>query len=199
MYFPLPFLPTIDYHSPGLGWNADRTKVGKMHNAQVGWEEIPGGVLKHAAVDLIGPPGTPILAVDRGSVIRQPYPFFDGTYAFEIKHPRFIARYCEVAPKTEVQAGDWVEAGQVIAYIGVQTYVHKMLHFELYSSLDTSSLFVGYAKEFAPFYRRKDVYNPIPTLDSIAHTAMRNVSKAYEYEFDALDRKFLKKLTLNDI
>jgi len=94
--FPIPFVPELDYRGP-RGWNADRTAVAKKLN-------VPGGVLKHAACDLIAPPGTPVLAVADGFVRDAPYPFYpkEGpliTYAFSIQHKGFIARYCEIDRK----------------------------------------------------------------------------------------------------
>ena len=84
MQFPLPFVPTRSYKG-GNGFGGSR-------------ESVRAG-LRHAANDLAARPGVPVLAIDDGQVISDPYVFFRGTYAFEIRHPGFIARYCEIAAK----------------------------------------------------------------------------------------------------
>ncbi len=77
MIFPLPFKPQADYKSGGRKFGAPRD----------------GGSRLHAGCDLIAPKGTQIRALEDGTVVRGPYPFFNGTYAIEVKHSHFIARY----------------------------------------------------------------------------------------------------------
>jgi murein DD-endopeptidase MepM/ murein hydrolase activator NlpD len=168
--FPIPYVPALDYRGP-RGWNADRSGVAKQLN-------VPGGVLKHAACDLIAPPGTPVLAVADGFVRDAPYPFYptEGpqiTYAFSIQHRGFVARYCEIARKVEVKVGDFVLEGQVIAYVGDQPG-HDMLHLEL-------------------FFRRSDVMDPTPYLDLWRHSAVWPKSTKYKFKpRDAEGRLFLE-------
>ncbi len=199
MIFPLPFVPAQSYRG-GLGWNADRSKVAKAANEKAGYEKIPGGILRHAAVDLMAPFGTPVLAMDEGEVLGQPYFFFDNTWAIEIAHPKFLARYCEINRVAEVKKGDLVKPGQVIGYVGDQSYwAGDMLHLELYSGKTGGNLTTDYSAKNAPFYRRKDVFDPTATLDSIRGTAIRDLRDKYNYEEDADKRKFLKKYSLEDL
>jgi murein DD-endopeptidase MepM/ murein hydrolase activator NlpD len=145
--FPLSFIPNENYKSNRLGFNAPRPIMGK-------------GRL-HGACDLLAPIGTVVYAVDEGDVIAGPYHFYLGVYAIEIKHRFFTARYGEVKQKTLVKAGDHVEKGQPIAYIG-KVGRGSMLHFEMFSGVATGSLSDN---SRPPFMRRKDLMNPEPFLD----------------------------------
>jgi hypothetical protein len=135
MRFPLPYVPTQSYRG-GRGFGASREKVRKG--------------LRHGAVDLMAPPGTPVLAIDDGVVIGGPSPFFRGTYALEVKHPSFVARYSEIARNTEVRVGSLVKAGQVIAYVGDQPG-HDMLHLEMFAGTLDGAL----TQKGKPFDRRE--------------------------------------------
>jgi len=159
MHFPLPFLPERNYVG-GLGFDADRSAVARKLGT------IPGNVLRHGACDLVAPPGTPVLAIDDGRVLRGPYPFFLGTYAIEVQHTNFIARYCEVACRTEVRKHDPVFAGQVIGYVGNQPG-GDMLHLELFSGALTGELTTAKTVANRPYYRRKDLMDPTALLDSL--------------------------------
>ncbi len=121
--FPVPYIPNENYRG-GRGFGADRTAVAKLL-------KIPGGKLKHGAVDLIVPPKTPVLAMEDGVMLKGPYNFFLNVYAIEGQHSRFIARYCEISEIGAVRAGALVTEGQVIAYVGNQPGA-DMLHLELF-------------------------------------------------------------------
>ncbi|HEY7574944.1 MAG TPA: M23 family metallopeptidase [Thermoanaerobaculia bacterium] len=173
MHFPLAYIPSQSYKG-GRGFGASREKV------RAG--------LRHGAVDLMSPPGTPVLAIDTGVVTRGPYPFFRGTYAIEIEHSRFIGRYCEIARETEVAVGEQVESGQVIAYVGNQPG-HDMLHFEMYDGTSQGDLT---QMGRPPYDRRRDLIDPTPCLDRLRHT-VANIEgqKKWEYWDDKEGRKFL--------
>jgi len=181
MKFPLPYVPTIPYKG-GNGFGASRDKRRKG--------------LKHAANDLAAPPGTPVLAMDEGVVLRGPYQFFVGTYALELQHPQFIVRYCEIDSKTEVNAGDTVREGQVIAYVGNQPG-HDMLHVEFYTGTLTGDLT---QMSHPPYDRRGDVFNGAEFLDRTVRTVSHwEGNNKYRYYTDSEGRKFLERMDLRDI
>ena len=132
-----------------------------------------GGARLHAGCDLYFPKGTPIHAIADGVVTRGPYPFYCETFALEIDHGTFVARYGEIQSKTEVIAGARVKAGQKIASVGHLVGIQvpsDMLHFELYDKSLSGPLTVasdsGSAmKNGVPFMRRKDLIDPTLKLN----------------------------------
>jgi murein DD-endopeptidase MepM/ murein hydrolase activator NlpD len=184
MKFPLPYVPTKTYKG-GNGFGASRDNVRKG--------------LKHAANDLAAPPGTPILAMDSGVVIGGPYEFFKGpTFALEIQHPQFIARYCEIAKVAEVKIGDLVKEGQVIAYVGNQPGA-DMLHLEFFTGELTGNLSFSPGTH-PPFDRRDDVFNGVEFLDRTVHTVSHwEGAQAYRYYADSDGGKFVERMDLRDI
>lgn len=181
MKFPLPYVPSTSYKG-GNGFGASREKV------RAG--------LRHAANDLAAPPGTPVLSMDEGVVLRGPYPFFRGTYALEVQHPQFIARYCEIAARVEVKVGDIVVEGQVIAYVGDQPG-NDMLHLEFFTGELTGDLSQG---STPPYDRRGDVFDGSEYLDRTQHTVSHwEGDNKYRYDTDEAGRKFVERMDLRDI
>ena len=90
-----------------------------------------------------------------GRVLRGPCAFYHGTFAIEVQHKDYMARYCKVKGCAGGgHVGSVVTEGQVIAYAG-KVVVDSMLHFEMYSDpTDTSSLT---DRSRPPFMRRKDL------------------------------------------
>jgi murein DD-endopeptidase MepM/ murein hydrolase activator NlpD len=135
-----------------------------------------GGARAHAAVDLYMPDGTPVLALAHGTVAREPYAFYRDTWALDIDHGAFLARYCELErPEAGVFAvGDAVTSGQPIGAVGVMKnadgtrwtgVASMMLHLELYDKTETGKLYraVGTSARsvhYVPFFRRKDLIDP---------------------------------------
>ncbi len=145
MSFPLQFIPALSYKTGARYFGAPRAD-GR----------------KHAACDLIAPVGTPVLAVDRGWITAGPYPFYHGTFAIEVRHPGFVARYCELrgaAPGLRV--GSEVLQGEVIGYVG-RMHIESMLHFEMYSGKEVGPLT---QRKNPPFQRRGDLLDPTAYLD----------------------------------
>jgi murein DD-endopeptidase MepM/ murein hydrolase activator NlpD len=145
------------------------------------WEEQPrafaspraGGARLHAGCDLYFPKGTPIHAIADGVVTRGPYAFYCATFALEIDHGLFVARYGEIQSKTEVTAGATVKAGQKIASVGHLVGIQvpsDMLHFELYDKSVSGPLTVANdsssaIKNGVSFMRRKDLVDPTLQLN----------------------------------
>ena len=108
-----------------------------------------------------------------GVVTRGPYAFYRGTFALEIDHGSFLARYGEIQAKTEVTAGAIVRAGQRIARVGHLVGIQvpsDMLHFELYDKSLSGPLTVAIESASAvrigvPFMRRKDLIDPTLKLN----------------------------------
>lgn len=182
MIFPVPYIPSENYRG-GRGFGADRSAVAALL-------KIPGGQLKHGAVDLIVPPKTPVLAMAEGMVVRGPYPFFLNVYAIELQHTQFLARYCEIHPNTEVRNGHPVKEGQVIAYVGNQPGA-DMLHLELFSGAGSGDLSLNRAdRRNAPYYRRSDLMDPTAVLDGIRFTVAQRAFPM-KYITDDAGRKFI--------
>jgi len=128
------------------------------------------GARAHAGCDLYYPQGTKIYAVKDGTVVRGPYYFYANTYAIEVDHGTFLARYGEIQSNAQVKVGDSVSAGQHIAQVGHLVGINvpsDMLHFEMYSNTSSGSLSVSgggrIRSDGIPFNRRGDL------IDCTAH------------------------------
>ena len=103
----------------------------------------------------------------KGSIVETPvYDFYLGTYAIEIRHPDFLARYGELG-KMEVTSnlkkGDTIKKGQIIGHVGELRGINmSMLHLELYSGEEAGALT---NRNNSPYKRRSDLIDPTPVLD----------------------------------
>jgi murein DD-endopeptidase MepM/ murein hydrolase activator NlpD len=143
---------------------------------QESWTRSPGcfganrsnGSRAHAGADIYAPLGTWIHAIAPGTVRQGPYSFYAHTYALEIDHVHFVARYGEIQRDSPVRAGDKVKAGQRIGRIGHLVGIKApsdMLHLELYAGNEQGPLTVtGHAsakrKDGVPYKRRADLLDP---------------------------------------
>jgi murein DD-endopeptidase MepM/ murein hydrolase activator NlpD len=123
------------------------------------------GTRLHAACDLYRYKDEPIVAVAPGTVVRDRYFFYQGTYALEVVHTGgFIVRYGELTNKgvTGVSKGKSVKMGDRLGYIGVVNSgcCRPMLHFELYKGNKSGSL----SQKGNKFQRRSDLMDPTPYL-----------------------------------
>ncbi|MEK6335629.1 MAG: peptidoglycan DD-metalloendopeptidase family protein [Acidobacteriota bacterium] len=147
---------------PDLNWTESIRRFGARRS---------GGARAHAACDLYFPVGTTIHAITSGSVVRGPYPFYAGTFALEIDHGSFLARYGEIQQSAFVSNGDHVSAGQPIARVGrLVGFTNSMLHFELYDKSAHGPLTVTAAQSSRaanglPFMRRRDLLDPTTKLN----------------------------------
>lgn len=154
-FFPFKTLPSVN-------WTGGIRRFGASRN---------DGARAHAGCDLYFPAGTIIHAITSGTVIDDPYWFYDGTYALEIDHGAFIARYGEVERQALVRKGDHVNPGQPIAKVGnLLSIINSMLHLELYDKSAQGPLTVtnSNTKRNAngiPYWRRKDLIDPTPKLN----------------------------------
>lgn len=156
-YFPLDRIPS-------RSWKTGMGSFGSRRG---------GGSRAHAACDLYAPSGTIIYAIADGTVIEEPYDFYAGTFALEIDHGTFIARYGEIQQSTFVRKGARVRAGQRIARVGHLIGIsvpEDMLHLELYNKTASGAL-TRYGVESkktargVPYMRRKDLIDPTPKLE----------------------------------
>jgi len=128
------------------------------------------GKRAHAGCDLYAPVGTTIHAITSGTVTLGPYLFYDGTFALEVDHGSFLARYGEIQKTTFVKAGDRVNAGQPIAKVGkLLSMRNSMLHLELYDKSASGPLTVKNkstkrTSKGVPFMRRGDLIDPTQRL-----------------------------------
>lgn len=153
--FPLPKLPIQGYHKT------------KWHRGWFGATRDDGRI--HAACDLVIRRGTPIYAVDHGTILHIE-PFYLGTDEIAIQHPNFTVRYGEIARgklPPNIAPGKTVEPGQHIAWVGRL----RMLHFEMYQGNATGPLTQRWNKrkyDYVPsanYQRRADLMDPTPYLD----------------------------------
>jgi murein DD-endopeptidase MepM/ murein hydrolase activator NlpD len=158
-------------HLPNVNWTEDIRRFGARRSK---------GARAHAACDLYAPEGTIIHAITAGKVTLGPYPFYQGTYAMEIDHGSFLARYGEIQQATFVKQGDQVEAGQRIAKVGnLIGITNSMLHLELYDKSATGPLTVK-GKQTArtsggmPYMRRRDLMDPTSKLNEWQNNLARS-------------------------
>jgi murein DD-endopeptidase MepM/ murein hydrolase activator NlpD len=158
LVFPFPTLPATDWiHSP-------RAFASNRSN----------GARAHAGCDLYFEKGTWIHAIGDGTVVRGPYPFYCETFALEVDHGDFLARYGEIQAGTTVKQGDRVHAGQQIARVGHLVGIQvpsDMLHLELYDKSASGPLTITDTArskkrpDGVPFMRRKDLIDPTSHLN----------------------------------
>ena len=155
LFFPFKELPSVNWTDGIRAFGARRS-----HGARA-----------HAGCDLYFPVGTTIHAITDGTVTRGPYEFYEGTFALEVDHGTFLARYGEIQRTAMVREGDRVSAGQPIAKVGkLNSIVNSMLHLELYDKSATGALTVtnNQTKRTAngtPFMRRRDLIDPTAKLN----------------------------------
>lgn len=155
-YFPFPVAPQASWTSGARAFGSNRS----------------GGRRAHAGCDLYFPQGTWIYAITDGIVTRGPEWFYAQTYALEVDHGDFVARYGEIQANCPTRTGDRVVAGQKIARVGRLIGISvpsDMLHLEIYDKSASGPLTVGAAQsarrhDGLPYFRRKDLVDPTTFL-----------------------------------
>jgi murein DD-endopeptidase MepM/ murein hydrolase activator NlpD len=157
-FFPFPTLPASDWIRSPRAFASNRNN----------------GLRAHAGCDLYFEKGTWIHAIGDGTVTRGPYPFYCQTFALEVDHGDFLARYGEIQASTTVKEGDSVHAGQQIAKVGHLVGIQvpsDMLHLELYNKSASGPLTIPDAArskkrpDGIPFMRRDDLIDPTSKLN----------------------------------
>ena len=90
-----------------------------------------GNTRMHNGMDIYAPSGTPVIAADSGQVITAEY---DGGYGYSllVYHGGGVATFYAHLSGFNVGAGQYVEKGQVIGYVGSTGYsTGNHLHFEV--------------------------------------------------------------------
>ena len=160
--YPFARFSDFAFSGPGAGMRAFASRRG-------------GGQRAHAGIDLYFPDFTTVLSMADGVVTRGPHPFYLDTFAVEIYHGAFLARYGEIAPEAvwPVEEGDEVERGQPVGRVGILKRPNgsrlgvpsMMLHLEIYDKTETGKLTRadGTSARTAagvPFFRRRDLTDP---------------------------------------
>lgn len=120
---------------------------------------------KHAGCDLYSPIGTEVFAMAAGTIIQPVYAFYAGTYALEVDHGTFVARYGEIKKDVadKFETGESVAQGQLLGYVGDLINIRaSMLHLEIYTGAATGALTDRSNK---PYQRRSDLTDPTPYVD----------------------------------
>lgn len=123
------------------------------------------GARLHAGCDLYAPKGEEVLALKDGKVLRYAR-FYQKTYAIEVDHGNFIARYCEIfRANSKIRKNAKIQRGQVIGNIGELVFKSgtkmSMLHIEMYAGKAKGRL----SRKSGKYRRRLDLINPTHYLD----------------------------------
>ncbi|MFA5169938.1 MAG: LysM peptidoglycan-binding domain-containing protein [Sulfuriferula sp.] len=154
LLYPLAIKATADYHTGARRFGSSRSH----------------GTRKHAGIDLYAPLGTIVRAMADGVVIRV-YKFYCETFAIEVNHGTFIARYGEVDPNPIhlfVKKGQQVKRSDPLGKIGHLVGISvpsNMLHLELYSTTESPLIMDLTQKGSSPYQRRGDLFDPTPSID----------------------------------
>jgi murein DD-endopeptidase MepM/ murein hydrolase activator NlpD len=111
----------------------------------------------HAGFDLYGAVGTEIYSMSSGKVIKCGL-FYKNTFAIEIEHSCFVARYCELKPLCQFKPGDIIKPGELIgSIVSIDGLNQTMLHLEIYGD-EAQGALTNLTNP--PFFRRIDLTNP---------------------------------------
>lgn len=158
MRFPLSFIPKESWHERPRCFGAPRSGTTRLHGA----------------CDLYGPLGTPVYAIEGGIVgpvlgyppsTPNPYPFYKGTEALELRSTAGIWRYCELEFVPEIRIGHLIKEGDLLGHIGDMRLGIWMLHLELYRGDSPGALT---QRGQGLYDRRPDLLDPTELIDRLA-------------------------------
>ena len=100
------------------------------------WNETTRDWRVHNGIDLTAETGSPVMAARAGQVTAVFEDDFYGTTVVIHHEDDYTTHYCSLDPAVLVEAGDTVEAGQVIGAVGTTALLESAeephLHFEVY-------------------------------------------------------------------
>ena len=100
-------------------------------SSEQGWRELYGEADYHLGTDLACSAGTEIRAYNAGKVLVSEYHWSYGNYVIVNHGGGLTTLYAHMSERA-VSAGDWVESGQVLGYVGMTGSAYGYhLHFEV--------------------------------------------------------------------
>ena len=100
-------------------------------SSEQGWRDLYGTADFHLGTDLACPAGTEIHAYNAGTVLISEYHVSYGNYVLVDHGGGLQTLYAHMAERA-VSAGDWVESGQLLGYVGMTGSAYGYhLHFEV--------------------------------------------------------------------
>lgn len=100
-------------------------------SSEQGWRDLYGTADFHLGTDLACPAGTEIHSFNAGTVLISEYHYSYGNYVLVDHGGGLQTLYAHMAERA-VSAGDWVESGQILGYVGMTGSAYGYhLHFEV--------------------------------------------------------------------
>ena len=100
-------------------------------SSEQGWRDLYGTADFHLGTDLACPAGTEIHAYNAGTVLISEYHYSYGNYVLVDHGGGMQTLYAHMSERA-VSAGDWVESGQLLGYVGMTGSAYGYhLHFEV--------------------------------------------------------------------
>lgn len=157
MRFPLNFIPKESWTTPPRSFGAARSGTTRLHGA----------------CDLYGPAGTPVYAIEDGTVQLGPYPFVQyradkaWVHAIEVVGASGLFRYCELHFVPEIKQGRAVKEGDLLGHMGDMGIGATMCHLEYFRNDVKGPLTVKGANA-GKYGRRADLVDPTTLLNELA-------------------------------
>ena len=119
-----------DYVGGSVSWVLE-PGVAYTVSSEQGWRDLYGTADYHLGTDLACPAGTEIHAYNAGTVLISEYHYSYGNYVLVDHGGGLQTLYAHMAERA-VSAGDWVESGQILGYVGMTGSAYGYhLHFEV--------------------------------------------------------------------